>query len=255
MELLKTARRRSLFSEIVYIVLNILLALAIFATVVITASPWYAFALVFLSKWRVFAVRTRYWLANIRANMIDAIVGFSIVVFMYAATGSLVSQVGLTILYIIWLLLIKPRSRRVFIVIQAGVGMLFGIGAVMQLSANWPAVLVVLLTWAIGYSAARHVLSVEHETHLNFLSLVWGFVVAEIAWLSYHWTIGYNMPGSIQLAQATIIIVLLSFLAERVHASYQRDGKVQMNEIILPTLLSISIIGILLFVFGGAVSI
>lgn len=255
MELLKTARRRSLFSEIVYIVLNVLLALAIFATVVITASPWYAFLLVLLSKWRVFAVRTRYWGANIRANMIDTVVGLSVVVFMFAATGSLPTQIGLTVLYILWLLFIKPRSKRWFIVAQAGVGLLFGIGAIMQLSANWPASVVVLLTWLVGYSAARHVLSVEHETHLNFLSLVWGFVVAEIGWLTYHWTIGYNMPGSIQLAQATIIIVLLSFLAERVHASYQRDGKVQLQEVLLPTLLSLSIIGILLFVFGGAVTI
>jgi hypothetical protein len=255
MELLKTARRRSLFSEIVYIVLNILLALGIFSIVVVTASPWYALALVLLSKWRVFAVRTRYWMANIRANLIDTIVGSSVVVFLYAATGSLAAQVGLTALYIVWLLFIKPRSRRAFIVAQAWVGLAFGIGALMQLSAGWLASLVVLLAWVVGYSAARHVLSVEHETHLNFLSLVWGFVVAEIAWLTYHWTIGYNMPGAIQLAQATIIIVILSFLAERVHASYQRDGKVQVQELVLPTLLSLSIIGVLLFVFGGAISI
>jgi len=255
MELLRSARRRSLLSESIYIVLNVLLALAIFATVFVTASPWYAFALVILSKWRVFAVRTRYWGANVRANMIDVIVGFSIVVFMYAASGSMYAQIGLTILYILWLLIIKPRSKRSFILAQGGIGLLFGIGATMQLSANWPAVLVVLVTWVVGYSAARHVLSVEHETHLNFLSLVWGFVVAEIAWLSYHWTIGYNMPSSIQLTQATIIIVLLSFLAERVHSSYQRDGKVQMQELLLPTLLCVSIIGIVLFVFGGTVSI
>ena len=255
MELLRTARRRSVVSESIYVVLNVLLAVAIFATVFVTASPWYAFVLIVLSKWRVFAVRTRYWGANIRANMIDTIVGFSIVVFMYAASGALYSQVGLTILYIIWLLIIKPRSKKNFVIAQAGIGILFGIGAIMQLSANWPAVVVVLLAWTVGYSAARHVLSVEHETHMNFLSLVWGFVVAEIAWLTYHWTIGYNMPSSIQMTQATIIIMLLSFLAERVHSSYQRDGKVQLQELMLPTLLCISIIGIVLFVFGGTVSI
>lgn len=255
MELLKTARRRSLFSETIYVLLNILLVAAVVATVVITASPWYAFALVLLSKWRVFAVRSRYWMANIRANMIDAIVGFSIVVFMYSATGSLSSQIGLAVLYIIWLLVIKPRSRRGFVVAQAGIGMLFGIGAIEQLSANWPASVVVLLMWLVGYSAARHVLSVEHETHLNFLSLVWGFVVAEIAWLTYHWAIGYTMLASIQLAQATIIIMLLSFVAERIHASYQRTGKVQLQDVLLPTLLSVSIIGIIVFIFGAAASI
>lgn len=255
MELLRTARRKSLFSEAVYIVLNITLAVLILITVIVTASPWYALLLVLLSKWRVFAVRARYWTANIRANMIDTIVGASIVVFLFAATGAIETQVGLTILYIIWLLFIKPRSSRKFMVIQGGVGILFGIGAVMQLSANWPSSLVVLLCGIVGYSAARHVLSVEHEVHLNFLSLLWAFVTAEIAWLTYHWTIGYNMPGTIQLAQSTIIITVLSFLAERVHASYQRDGKVQLSELLLPTLLTFSVIGILLFVFSDAATI
>jgi hypothetical protein len=125
----------------------------------------------------------------------------------------------------------------------------------MQLSANWPASLVVLLCWAVGYSAARHILSVEHETHLNFLSLLWGFIVAEIAWLSYHWTIGYNLPGHIKLPQGAVIIALLGFLAERVHASYQRDGKVQLSEVLLPTLLSVGVIAVILFVFGSAPSI
>lgn len=255
MELLKTARRKSFLSELLYVVLNVAMALAILAAVVITASPWYALLLVLLSKWRVFAVRARYWTANIRANLVDTIVGASVVIFLYAATGSFETQLGLTFLYILWLLFVKPRSKRTYIVFQAGIGLFFGIGAIMQLSAGLSSSVVVLASWIVGYSTARHVLSVEHETHLNFLSLLWAFVVAEIAWLSYHWTIGYNMPGNIQLSQAAIIITMLSFLAERAHASFQRDGKVQIQEIILPTLLTVSVIGVLLFLFGSAATI
>ncbi len=255
MELLKTARRRSFLSESFYILLNVSLAAAILGTVLVTAAPWYAFLLVLLSKWRVFAVRTRYWVANIRANMVDTIVGLSVVILLFTATGSLLTQIALTLLYVVWLLFIKPRSSRLYIIIQAQVGLFLGIAAIMQLSANWPSSLVVLLSWIIGYSVARHVLSVEHETHLNFLSLLWAFIVAEIAWLSYHWTIGYSLPGNMQLPQAAIIITLLSFLAERVHASYQRDGEVQVQEVLLPSLLTVSIIAILLFVFGSAASI
>ena len=252
MELLKSARRRSLWSETLYVVLNILLAVALLSIVLVVAVPWPAFGLVVLSKWRIFAVRSRYWMANIRANMIDIIVGFSIVVYLYAATGSLMTQGVLTAIYIAWLLFIKPRSKRSFIAVQALIGLTLGVGAIIQLSPTWPAVAVVLAMWLVGYSAARHVMSAQKESHINFLSLLWGFVVAEIGWLTYHWTIGYNVMGNLQLAQATIIIVSLSFLAERVYMSYHRNETIRSADIILPALLSLGIIGIVLFIFGGA---
>ena len=251
MELLKSARRRSLWSETLYIGLNILLAAMTLGIVLAVAVPWPALGLVMLSKWRIFAVRSRYWMANIRANMIDIIVGFSVVVYLYAATGSLVTQIVLTIMYAIWLLFIKPRSKRRYVALQALIGLTFGIGAIIELSPNAPSALVVLGTWMVGYSAARHVMSAQKEAHINFFSLVWGFVVAEIAWLSYHWTIGYKVMGVLQLAQATIIIVLLSFLAERTYMSYHKNGSIRLNDVILPALMSISIIALLLVFFGG----
>lgn len=255
MELLKSVRRRTLISEVAYVALNVILAIALLIVVIAVNVPWPALALVLLSKWRIFAVRSRYWIANIRANMIDLIVGISMVVFLYAATGDLTTQISLTVLYILWLLLLKPRSQRRYVTSQAAVGLLFGIAAIIELAPMLPLSVVVLLSWVVGYSATRHVLSVEHETHINFLSLLWGFVVAEIMWLTYHWTIGYAVGASLQLSQATIIVLLLSFLAERTYVSYRRHGAVQSNDVLLPTLLSVSIIGVLLFVFGGAASI
>ncbi len=252
MELLRTARQKSLLSELVYIVLNIALAAALLVAVLVVATPWPAFGLVLLSKWRVFAVRTRYWVANIRANLIDAMVGFSVVVFLYAATGSLATQIVLTSLYVVWLLVIKPRSTQGYITLQAGIGLALGIGAISQVGYMWPSWLVVLFAWVVGYSATRHVLSTEHETHINFLSLLWGFVVAELTWLTYHWNIGYDMPGSIQLAQSTIVILALSFLAERIYSGYHNDGKIQTNEVILPVLLCVSVIVVVVFIFGAA---
>jgi hypothetical protein len=53
--------------------------------------PTMGYILVLLSKWRMFAVRPRYWLANVRANMTDLIVGLSIVSFMNN-TASLVDN-------------------------------------------------------------------------------------------------------------------------------------------------------------------
>lgn len=255
MELLKTVRKRSFLSEVAYVVLNIVLAIALLVIVLVVNIPWPALGLVLLSKWRVFAVRSRYWAANIRANMVDSIVGISMVVFLYSASGHLAVQLVLTALYIVWLLFVKPRSKRSYVAMQAAVGLVTGISAIIQVSPALPSFIVVLMAWVVGYSATRHVLSVQHESHINFLSLVWGLVVAEIMWLGYHWTIGYTLGSAFMLSQLAIIIAVISFLAERVYMSYHRNGTVVNSDILMPTLLSLSVIGVLLFAFGGAATI
>ena len=255
MDLLKSARRRSFLSEVAYVILNITLAVMLLVLVLVVNVPWPALGLVLLSKWRIFAVRSRYWAANIRANMVDVIVGLSMVVFLYSAVGDLPTQIGLTALYVAWLLFLKPKSKRTYVAAQAMVGLVFGIGAIVQLSPDLPASVVVVLSWLVGYASARHILSVQHESHINFLSLLWGFVVAEIMWLAYHWTIGYQIGNTLQLAQVVIIVAALSFLAERVYVSYHKNGQVNSSEVMMPALLTVSAIGVVLFVFGGAATI
>lgn len=61
MEFLKAAKRRTLLSELTYVALNIGLAVAILVVVLVIESPLPAIALVLLSKWRILAVRPRYW--------------------------------------------------------------------------------------------------------------------------------------------------------------------------------------------------
>jgi hypothetical protein len=255
MDLLRTVRKRSFLSEVAYIVLNIALAVALLVLVLVVKVPWPALGLVLLSKWRVFAVRSRYWIANIRANTVDGIVGFSMVGLLYAASGDLPTQLSLTALYIVWLLFLKPRSKRAYIAAQAMVGLVFGIAATVQVSPSLPASIVVLMGWIIGYAASRHILSVQHETHINFLSLLWGFVVAEIMWLTYHWTIGYDVSHSLKLSQVVVVVAALSFLAERTYSSYHRNGEIRSSDVLLPALLSLSVIGVLVFIFGGAATI
>jgi hypothetical protein len=252
MEFLKSSKRRSLLSELIYVVLNIALAVAILAVVWAIGSPAAAFALVLLSKWRILAVRPRYWFANIQANLVDIIVSISVIVLLYAASGAIVAQCALTVLYIVWLLFIKPRSKRAFISIQAGTATFLGVTALMSVSYDWIASIVVLLMWLIGYSSARHILGNHDETHISFYSLVWGLVIAEIGWLAYHWTFAYALPGvgSIKLSQAAIITLALSFLAERTYSSYTKHGTVRSGDIILPMLLSVSLIIIMLVFFN-----
>lgn len=252
MDFLKSSKRRSLISEFVYIALNVALAVAVLIIVLVVESPLLAFAVVLLGKWRILAVRPRYWFANIQANLVDIIVSMSIVILLYAASGALAMQCILTLLYIGWLLFIKPRSKRAYIAIQAGTAVFLGVSALMIMSSGWIASGVVLMMWLIGYSSARHVLSSYDEVYTSFYSLIWGFVFAELGWLTYHWTFAYALPGmgSIKLAQIALITLGLSFLAERIYASYTKHGSVQSSEVLLPALLTVSTISILLLFFN-----
>ena len=260
MEFLKLVRKRSFLSEAVYTVLNIALALAVVVVIIYTGSVGFAIGLVILSKWRVFAVRPRFWWANLRSNMVDFIVSIGFVLHMYLVNAAPIVDSRkflllaiLTLLYIGWLLIVKPRSKRVYVAVQAGVAVLMGTSALYAISFNWPVSIVVLLMWLIGYTAARHVLSsYDEETHGLFLSLAYGTVLAQIGWVAYHWTIAYNLPltSSLHIPQVAIIVTLVSFLAYKSYDSFYKNAKIRMVDIILPLLFTLSIILILLTVFN-----
>jgi hypothetical protein len=261
MELLKLVGKRSFISELVYTILNIALAVAVLLAVRYTGSIGFAILLVLLSKWRIFAVRPRYWWVNLQSNMVDIIVSVSIVLAMYTVNATsalsegiqLLLLVAITLLYIGWLLFIKPRSKRVYICIQAAAAILLGSAALFTISFDWPVSVVVIGMWLIGYTAARHVLSsYDEETHALFLSLAWGLVIAEIAWVSYHWAIAYPLPivSSLMLPQVAIVTTLLSFLAFKVYDSFYHHAKIRMSDVLLPLLFTLSVFIVLLVIFN-----
>ncbi|MFZ2836091.1 MAG: hypothetical protein WAZ21_02130 [Candidatus Saccharimonadales bacterium] len=256
MDFLKVAKRRSLISGLVYNALNVALAIAVLIVVQTSGSPLPAFLLVLLSKWRVLAVRPRYWFAHIQANLVDFIVSIGIVILLNAANTKegFWLQIIITVLYIAWLLFLKPRSKRSLVVAQAGVAAFIGVTALYIVSFAWPVSITVLLMWLIGYAVARHVLTAYDETHVLFLSLLWGFVFAEFGWLAYHWAIAYAIPGlaGIKIPQIAIILLAISFVVERGYESHARHKTVRMGDIILPLLLSVSIIALLLLRFNDA---
>ncbi len=254
MDFLRAVKRRSLLSETVYILLNIGLAMALLAVVWAIDSPLPAFALILLSKWRVLAVRPRYWFAHVQANTVDLIVSLSLVVLLsFAGTvggaSAIPIQIVLTVLYLLWLLILKPRTRRMLVVLQAGVAVFVGVSALYIMSYEWPSSLVVVAMWVIGYSAARHVLVAYSEKELTLLSFIWGLLFAEFGWLTYHWTIAYSLPfiAGFRLPQVALIALALSFLGERGYASYEQHGVVRSVDIFLPALFSLGIIAALLF--------
>ncbi len=254
MEFLRVARRRSLVSESVYVLLNVALAAAVFGLVVATDSPWLAIGLVVLSKWRVFAVRPRFWIAHIEANVVDSIVSIGTVILMYlagqgASDDGLIAQMILAVFFGIWLLAIKPRSKRSYMVLQAGVALLVGTMTLASISYELPSSLFVAMLWIVGYASARHVLSTYSEKETRFLSLVWGFTLATIGWIYFHWMIAYTLPfmAGLQIPQLTLAVLALSFVAERVYASYAAHDKVRRQDVLMPIIFTISLMVVLLF--------
>src|SRR5579885_2531651 len=99
--------------------LLVLLPLVLFALVQLGETfTKVAFAVVIISKWRMFAVRPRFWPANVCANSVDIIVGLSIVLFM-TKSGSHWLQLVWTVLYGVWLINIKPASGSLMTSVQA----------------------------------------------------------------------------------------------------------------------------------------
>lgn len=242
MDLLKSHKRRSRLSESAYVALNVGLAATLLIVVLAVQSPWLAFAIVILSKWRTLAVRPRFWYANIVANMVDIIVGISAVILLYGASGSLWLQAVLAALYAGWLLFIKPRSKRKFVAIQAGTALFVGVTALSMVSYSWDALFFVAAMWVITFSAARHVLGSYDEPMTMIYSLITGFIGAELAWIGFHWLMAYPIPGfgTIQFSQLALFVTLYCLVAERAYASYHRHGAVRKSDVILPILLTIS---------------
>jgi hypothetical protein len=260
MEFLKLVRRRSFISAVVYAALNIGFAIALAAVVFATESILLAIALVLISKWRVLAVRMRYWFANVQTNLVDFIVSLSAAFLMYdiaitdiTDSQKLLSLGVVTIVYIVWLLIIKPRSSRLFIVLQAAIALFGGVSVLYSESYGWPVSLVVIAMWLIGYSVARHVLSSHDETYLLPMSMMWGVVMAEIGWIAYHWTVGYRVPfvSDLHIPQISIIVMLMSFVAYKAYSSFYHHQKIRGSDIVMPLLFTIGIVIVLLVLFNG----
>jgi len=252
MDLLKSRKRRSRLSEAVYLILNIGLALALFLIARESLSPWLAAALVILSKFRALMVRPRFWWANLVANMPDIIVGLSIVVLLYAAAGMTWLQLAIAGLYAIWLLFIKPRSKKLYVAIQAAVAVFLGVTALSIISFGWDSFFFVAAIWVIGYTAARHVLGSYDEPLTELISLSMAVIFAEIGWIAYHWLFAYPMPGfgEVKLSQLALFLTLICLVGERAYMSYHRYGRVRKQDIALPLLLSVSLVVILLTFFS-----
>lgn len=252
MELIKAVSRRTRIGELAYDILNIAYALLLLVLVLNFSPPYLAFILVLLSKWRVFAVRPRFWLANIQSNSIDTIVGISTVGLLWLTDGQLPVQIGLTILFAIWLVVLKPRSKKHWVLVQAGVGQFVGLTALFSIAHMMPDIVIVAMTALVAYAAARHALTAfSSESDRTLLALIWAFVLGELSWLSYHWVIAYSIGPQLLVPQIAIIAGIFGFMAITLYKAFEDDGKIEFAELRWPFIFSGLILILLLVRFSG----
>lgn len=193
------------FSHIIYIVLNIALPLLVLVLVK-TSFVWPAIAIIMISKWRMFAVRPRFWLANIRTNAIDIIFGLSMLGFMIVSPNSWF-QIGFAAVWALWLIFIKPRMSVLWVSLQAMLGFVAGL---MALFALWPRAPLVALVATVGFIcffAAYHFFYSFDEPHALLLAYLWAYFGSALTWILGHWLIFYWI-----IAQVTLLLVSLSFV-------------------------------------------
>ncbi len=250
-ELIKSSNRRSVLASFLHAFFYVVYAIAVLVLLIVfPTAPWAALALVVVSKWRVVAVRPRYWWANILSNLPDTLFGMGVVILMWAS-ASLPLQIALTLGHIAWLIYLKPKHTRHMMMIQAGVSQFIAIWALFVVGHVLPLSAVVVLMFIIGFSSARHALSTYDEADRGLLSLIWGFLAAQLGFVAWHWTIAYSIAPTLKIPQIAIIIAAIAMLAERGYAAWYDDGRISWSEMKWPTIFVGLVLALLLLMFSG----
>jgi hypothetical protein len=202
--LLNKIKPASGFSRLAHVGSNLVLALLVFVLVRIDFTQL-ALALILLSKWRMFAVRPRFWPTNIRANAIDIIVSVSLLVFMVQSDTQLM-QLLWAAAYAVWLLAIKPASGPLMVSVQAMMGLLFGLSAVFVEWGDGALYWLVLSCALACYMAARHFFDSFDEPYAKLLSFLWAYFAAALTWVLGHWLLFYGV-----IAQPTLLLVAVGY--------------------------------------------
>ncbi len=192
------------YAHVLHILLSGLMPALVFILVRINFAQL-AVLLVLITKWRMFAMRPRFWPAIVRANAVDIMVGLATVVFM-THSNSASMQLFWAILYMVWQIFIKPGRSTISISGQAMIGQIYGLTA---LFIAWPAAplfVLVFATWTICYLSARHFLSSFDEPYTSLYSHTWGYFAAGLAWLGVHWLLFYGV-----IAQPVLLLNVLGF--------------------------------------------
>ena len=249
-------KSRNIASSMVHVFLNLLLGIGVVLITVLSGSPAPGILLVLVSKWRVFAVRARYFFLNLKSNLVDIIVGVSVVLLTYYAGATFLPvDFILAIFYMIWLLFIKPLSSENAALAQSLVAVFLGMSSATILSANLNTIALVLLAFLIGYASSRHVLIQSNDKNFTLTTLVCGLIFAETAWLCNSWSIVYTFGSTgIRIPQLAIILTIFAFVynyARQAMIKYQDDFR--FKHILGPVVFGALLIGIIIVWFSNPI--
>ena len=255
-------RGRNALSTVTHATLNIGLAVMSTVLTVISANWVFAILLVLLSKWRILAVRPRYWWLNLKANLVDLTVGISLALLVYLANpsgGFNVWQIALTIIYAVWLVAIKPLSTTRGAELQSLFAIFFGSFVVSLITAQLNPIVGVIVCFIIGYGATRHVLVQGDDHDFTFTTFIFGMMMSELYWICYHWTIAYQLGNGatdgfitgFSIPQFPIIATIMLFVFSRGYKSAIRhDGKIRIDDILAPAIFSALVMILMVFFYS-----
>lgn len=244
-DFLRAKATRTRVSEGIYIAFNGLLPIAVFFLVRSFEPPYLAVLLVLLSKWRILALRPRYWWAHLKTNMVDILVGLSAVILMYLATNDeVILQVLIAGAYAAWLLFVKPLSSNRGVMLQAGIAQFVGLTALFHMYLL-PELLVLLTCWLIGYVVARHAISNYDERHVELLAALWGLFVAELGWLAWRWTVVYDFSLPLMIPQIALIMLVIGFCASRMYHAH-KNGTLNKSTLRGTVLFGVALLAVIL---------
>jgi len=243
-----TIRPKRGFAHVAHIFLTALLPVVLLVFIRM-GFPLLAVALLLLSKWRMFAVRARYWYSNLLANAVDIIVGLSFLSFVHSAE-SLSFQLVWVVLYVGWLVLLKPRSDSLSVTAQAFIAQAVGLAMAgrelvhlyhVDIPLLSPEFLFILAVWVICYTSARHFLTVFEDEDTDMLAALWAFGISGLAWILSHWFLLYKgyVP---QLA------VIASLLGYGLGAIYYLDQKERLSQRVLRQYVLFIVIGLVVII-------
>ncbi len=207
------------FSDVLHIGLNVLLPFLVFILVKLQFS-YFGLILIVLSKWRMFAVRPRYWLTNLRSNGVDLMVGISLLIFM-SHTDSAYLQLVWVAVYIFWLTVVKPGTSTLSVSLQALIGQFLGLMALYILAKTPPAIPIyelILASWFICYLSARHFFTVFEESFNSLYSHTWAYFAASLTWVLGHWLLFYGV-----FAQPTVLLTVIALGLASLYYLKQND--------------------------------
>jgi hypothetical protein len=192
------------FAHYFHIGITALLPLLVFIFVRIDLES-VAFALILLSKWRIFAVRPRHWLAHMRTNAVDIVFSLSILAFM-TNTSSMSLQLIWVLVYEAWILFIKPGSNVIWVSIQALLAQAFGLTALFVAFDDASLAVYILGVAAILYFSARHFFGSFDEKNYQVYSWTWTLFGVCLAWILGHWLLFYG-----PIAQPAVFLSVIGY--------------------------------------------